>query len=262
MPARVKASHLSKCVKHTLVFRLKSCCKKAFPDSRWVAWVMGSKVRGSRGIICAQSVTLVLVFFIWHHGLLQQSFISFQVSVFFSGVSALRGSTQRNQFCPASLPLDGNIGIYKYSHAAISDAQLRDRGGGWAALCLIIRPVHTRLTGSCLPLLHTHPHITLFCPLIPYVLPVFRTFIHRAFTSLLFPPILLSGILFVHPFIPHLFFYPSLFLRFACVHYLLLNFLLFFFLAKFFSHLSFLLYVVFLILLSLCTTFTKMLTLF
>lgn len=37
-------------------------------------------------------------------------------------------------FCLASLPLEGNIGIYKYSHAAISDPQLRDWTSGWAVL--------------------------------------------------------------------------------------------------------------------------------
>lgn len=52
----------------------------------------------------------------------------------FCWVLTLQGFTQRNQFCLASLPLEGNIGIYKYSHAAISDPQLRDWTSGWAVL--------------------------------------------------------------------------------------------------------------------------------
>lgn len=54
--------------------------------------------------------------------------------LFFCWVSTLWGFTHRNQFCLASLPLEGNIGIYKYSHAAISDPQLRDWTSGWAVL--------------------------------------------------------------------------------------------------------------------------------
>lgn len=34
----------------------------------------------------------------------------------------------------ASLPLEGNTGMYTYSHAAISDPQLRDWNSGWAAV--------------------------------------------------------------------------------------------------------------------------------
>lgn len=54
--------------------------------------------------------------------------------LFFCWVSSLLGFTQRNQFCLASLLLERNIGIYKYSHAAISDPQLRDWSSGWAVL--------------------------------------------------------------------------------------------------------------------------------
>lgn len=116
----------------------------------------------------------ISLFFIWRDELLRRSFILFPVWAF-SSASALGGSTQRNQFCSASLPLEENFGMYKYSHAAISDAQLRDRSAGWAAPCLIIGPVHTRLTGSLLPLLHTHFHTTLSSRLIPSVLWAFPT---------------------------------------------------------------------------------------
>lgn len=63
---------------------------------------------------------------------LSLSFCSFLL--FFCWLSTLEGFTQRNQFCLASLPLERNTGVYKYSHAAISDPQLRDWSSGWAVL--------------------------------------------------------------------------------------------------------------------------------
>lgn len=60
--------------------------------------------------------------------------LSCSFQLLFRWVSTLRGFIRRNQFCLASLPLEGNIGIYKYSHAAISDPQLRDWTRGWAVL--------------------------------------------------------------------------------------------------------------------------------
>lgn len=177
---------------------------------------------------------------------------------FCSSVSALRGSTQRNQFLSAPLPLEENFGIHKYSHAAISDAQLRDRSSGWAARCLIIGPVYTRLTGSLLPL-HTHFHTTLFSHLIPSLLWAFPAAHHQVSFIYCDVPslVLLSWIVFVCPFRPSFVFLSS---SMISLHFvggflnLLLTFLFFYFLAKFFSSLIPFLQQ-FLILLYLCTYF-------
>lgn len=114
--------------------------------------------------------------------------LSCSFQLLFRWVSTLRGFIRRNQFCLASLPLEGNIGIYKYSHAAISDPQLRDWTRGWAVLLFDHGAcIHASLWRvSLLPDASLVPQLSSSPPcFLPSFLPSFPP---------CFPLILLSGI--------------------------------------------------------------------
>lgn len=114
------------------------------------AWTaMGAEIKSHRGNLPHASHTVyasngenITEFHLTEHSpfpllLFYFPFISFPAlwlfsASFFCWVSTLQGLSQINQFCLASFAFERNIGIYKYSHAAISDFQLRDWAKGWA----------------------------------------------------------------------------------------------------------------------------------